>query len=227
MATQRKPSKTRKTTTQSPKSAPIEESRPKSDGSSKKRRMIFGAVLLTVALLALLYTFRGLFLAALVNGEPITRLSIVKESEKQGGKQILDNLVTRTLILQEAKKQNVTIPQGDIDKEIKKLETEFSQQGQKLTDLLSSRGMTRGDLEDQIRPRLIIEKILGKEVAVTDKEVADYLEKNKELIPEGASSTDTQTNVKEQLRQQKINEKFQPWVENLKKNSKINYFVSY
>lgn len=227
MATQKKPSRTRKTTTQLQKAAAIEETQPESTNSSKKRRVVFGIVLFTVALLALLYIFRGLFLAALVNGEPITRLSVVSESEKQGGKQILDNLVTRALILQEAKKQNITVPQEDIDKEIKKLETEFSQQGQKLADLLTARGMSKKDLEDQIRPRLIIEKILGKEVAVTDAEVADYLEKNKDLIPAGASSADTQKNVKEQLRQQKINEKFQPWVENLKKNSKINYFVTY
>lgn len=227
MAIQKKVSKTRKTTIQSSMADTIQESRPKSNNSPKKRRVVFGIVLFIVALLALLYTFRGLFLAAWVNGEPVTRLSVVSESEKQGGKQILDNLVTRVLILQEAKKQNITIPQEDIDKEIKKLETEFTQQGQKLSDLLAARGMSRKDLEEQIRPRLIIERILGKEVSVTDKEVADYLEKNKELIPEGASSSDTQKNIKEQLRQQKINEKFQPWVENLKKNSTINYFVSY
>ncbi len=54
---------------------------------------------------ALLYYFRSAFVAATVNGQPISRLSLVRELEKQGGKQAMDSLITKTLIDQEAKKK--------------------------------------------------------------------------------------------------------------------------
>ena len=46
---------------------------------------------------------RGLFVVALVNGEPISRIEVIKALEKQGGKATLDSLVTKKLIAQEAR----------------------------------------------------------------------------------------------------------------------------
>src|SRR5258706_15504399 len=72
---------------------------------TRKAYLILAAVI--VALGILLYTGRGLFVAAVVNGQPISRLSIIQESEKQSGKQALETIVRNTLIEQEAHKANV------------------------------------------------------------------------------------------------------------------------
>jgi hypothetical protein len=88
-------------------------------------------------------------------------------------------------------------------------------------------GMTRATLEDQLKYQVMIDKILGKDVKVTDKEIQDYIEQNKESLPKNQKEADLKKTVADQLRRQKINEKVQPWLDNLQKNAKINYLVNY
>ena len=88
----------------------------------RNKKLVALAALIILFIILLLYFFKGLFIAAIVNGEPITRLSVVKELEKQSGKATLDNLITKKLILQEAKKRNVQVTKADLDSEIKKIE---------------------------------------------------------------------------------------------------------
>ncbi len=194
----------------------------------KKRRWL--AVLLILILLAvggLIYYYRGQFIVATINGQPITRLEVITELEKQGGKRVLDNLITKILILQEAKKQNVTVSDEEVDQEYKKIEESSASQGQSLDQILALQGMTKDQLREQIKIRKIVEKIAGKDVEVSDEEIKDYLEKNKDLLPKGTDENTLKEQVKEQLKQQKMNEKMQSWVESLHSGAKINYLRQY
>lgn len=192
----------------------------------KNRRYITLALIL-VLVLGALYLLRSFFVAAIVNGQPISRVSVVNELEKQSGKQVLDTVVTKTLILQEAKKQNVTVSQEEINQETKKIEDNVKKQGQTLDQVLALQGMDRAALVEQIRIQKTVEKILGKDIKVTDKEVDAYIETNKEALGADPTSNESKASVKQQLTQQKLSEKFQTWLDGLKKKAKINYFVSY
>jgi len=182
--------------------------------------------LVAVGLAVLLYTYRSLFIAATVNGQPISRLVLVQELEKQGGKQTLSTLVTKTLIGQEAAKKNITVSQKKVDEEMKKIEASLAQQGQTLDQVLQMQGMTKQSLTDQIRTQKMVEGLVGK-VSVSDKEIDAYIKANEASIPEGGTAGDVRKSVKTQLEQQKVNEKAQAMLQNLQKNAKINYFVSY
>jgi len=52
---------------------------------------VFITIIIVILLIAA-FQLKGLFIAAMVNGEPISRLTIIKELEKQGGKQALSSL---------------------------------------------------------------------------------------------------------------------------------------
>lgn len=143
--------------------------------------------LIVIILIVLAFVFKGVFVAALVNGQPISRLSLIKELEKQGGKQTLASLINQTLILQEAKKKNINISEKEVNEEVKKIEEDLKKQGQNLDTALLTQGMTRGDLIAQLKIRKLVEKLLADQIKVTDKEVADYVEKNKETFPENIS----------------------------------------
>lgn len=182
--------------------------------------------LVVVALAVLLYSYRSLFIAATVNGQPISRLSIVQELEKQGGKQTLSTLVTKTLISQEAAKKNITVSQKQIDEELKKIEASLAQQGQTLDQVLQLQGMTKQSLTDQIRTQKMVEALVGS-VSVTNKDIDTYMEANKSSMPEGGNVTEIKKTVKTQLEQQKVNEKAQALLQKLQKEAKINYFVAY
>lgn len=192
-----------------------------------KKRIIFITIIIGAAFL--LYMAKGIFIAATVNGQVISRLSVIKELESQGGKRILENIVTQKLIQQEAKKKNITISQADIDKEIASTESQLATQGQNLTDWLAFQGMTKDTLREQVRLQKIVEELLGKDITVTDNEIVNFTEKNKDVLAErvGSDSAKVTAMVKEQLKRQKLNEKVQPWLQELQKNAKISYFVSY
>lgn len=191
----------------------------------KRNYMILGVVI--IGILTILYFTKGYFVASVVNGQPISRFQIISELEKQGGKQTLNALVTRTLILQEAKKQNVVVDDKEVDNEIKKAEAEVAKRGQKLDDVLASQGLTRETVKEQIKFEKMIEKMIAKEVTVTDKDVNDYIEANKESLGAEVNSPELAKNVKEQLRQQKLREKFQAWSQELQTKANILYWANY
>jgi foldase protein PrsA len=184
-------------------------------------------VIIIVALAVFLYYYRGLFVAAVVNGQPISRLSVVHETEKQSGKQALTTLVRNALIEQEAKKQNVTVSDKEIDDEIKKVEASLSKQGQKIDQVLAMQGMSRQDLRKLIRLDKLVGKMVGKDIKISDKQVNDYIDKNKDQLPQNQSESQLKATVKDQLKQQELNQKVQSWLTTLQKNSKVNYFVQY
>lgn len=170
---------------------------------------------------------KGLFIAAIVNGQPITRLAVISELEKRSGEQTLSSIVTETLILQEAQKRNVTVSQKELDDSIKSIEKDLKKQKQSLDQALSFQGMTRKDFEDQLRLRNLVEKMLAKEIEPTDKEVNDYIEQNKDTLPKDLTEEQIKKTVKEQLRQQKLSSKVQEWLADLQRKATINYFVDY
>lgn len=183
--------------------------------------------LIIVILIVIAFFLKGLFIVALVNGQPITRLSVIRELEKQGGRQTISSLVNQALILQEAKKKNVVVSQKEIDDSVKEVEDSLKTQGQNLDTALAAQGLTRGDFLMQLKLRNLVEKLLEQQIKVTDQEISDYIEENKETLPTDVSEDEMKKGIREQLEQQKMATKSQEWIENLNKNAKINYFVNY
>ncbi len=203
---------------------------PKKENTSKrlrlnKRQIIFALIVLLFSVF--LYFFKGLFIVATVNGQPVSRIAVVSELEKQGGKQTLDSMITQVLITQEAKNKNITVSQQEIDEEVKKIEESLSKQGQNLDQALTAQGMSKKTLEQQIKIQKIVDKLLGKDINITDKEVNDYIEKNKDLLPQDQNPEELKSQISQQLKQQKLQEKFQGFITDLKSKAQINYFVSY
>ena len=122
------------------------------------KKSYFFTVLGIVLLVLLAVLFRNLFVAAMVNNHPISRLAVISELEKQGGKQTLESLITKSLIVQEADKRHIEISQKDIDGEIKKIQNNLASQGQTLEQVLQLQNMTKDQLVEQIKLQKIIEK---------------------------------------------------------------------
>ncbi|HSX09361.1 MAG TPA: SurA N-terminal domain-containing protein [Candidatus Saccharimonadales bacterium] len=183
-------------------------------------------IIIIILLGAALYYFRGLFVAAVVNGQPISRLQVIQQAEKQSGKQTLDTLVRDALIEQQAKKENVTVSDQEVNTQIATLQSNLQKQGQNLNEVLATQGMTPDDLKNLIRLDQLVQKMVGKNIKVSDKEVNDYIAQNKSSLPNADDAT-LKKEAKAQLTQQKTNAAVQTWLANLQKNSNIIYFVQY
>lgn len=220
------PTKKKKTAAKNvaPSSAPTKSSKYLKGRFTRNKLII---LVIIVIIIALLYYYRSLFIAATVNGQPISRLSVVQQLEKQNGRKTLENLVTKTLVLQEMEKKNITISDKEVNQEIAKIESSLSKQGQTLDGALLAQGLTKTDLTEQIRIQKMVEKLFGPQVKVTDAEVDKYIADNKDTLPQGVDQAQVKAQVKQQLQQQKLTEKFQAWVADLQKNAKIEYFVKF
>lgn len=190
---------------------------------TKKRVIVF---LVVVLFLTGLYLSKSLIFAAWVNGKPVYRLSLIRELEKQGGKQVIDGLIEKSLVASEAKKAKVVIIQSEIDTEIKNIENTVSGQGISLDEALNLRGMTRKDLEGQIKTQKIVEKILSSKITITDAEAKDYFTQNKTLFGQNPVYDKVADQVKNQLFQQKLSTEYTTWITDLKTKAKILYFIN-
>jgi foldase protein PrsA len=182
-------------------------------------------VAVLIILGALCYYYRGFFIVATVDGSPISRFAVMHEAEKQDGKSILENLITKQIIKSEAMKEKVRVTPADISAEITKIEGQLKAQNTTLDEALKQQGMTRAILEEQILIQKQVEKMV-KVVAVTDAEVADYIKANKITIPEGKEVT-YRAEIKKQLEQDKFSKAAQAFIEELKAKASIKYLVTY
>ena len=66
-----------------------------------------------------------------------------------------------------------------------------------------------------------------KSSPITDKEVDDYITTNKESLPQDQDQAVLRKTVKDRLQQQKLNDEAQKFLDTLRKNAKINYYVNY
>jgi len=193
----------------------------------KNIKQIVGVSVLLVVVISYL-AYQKYLVAATVNGKTISRLDIVRELEKQGGKNVLDGYITQQLIIEKAQKENITVSEQDIDKELKNIETSIKAQGGTLDAALEQKGMTRAQLNEDLQIQVMLQKLIkADEIKVTDKEVEVYIADNKEQFPADAKVKPDTKQIKEELRQEKLNSKIQEFVTNLRTSAKITYFGSY
>jgi len=185
-----------------------------------KRTLV--TVLVVAALAAAGYHFRGQVVVATVNGRPITRWTLLRRLEQQAGASALDGLITEALVYQEAAQQKVTVADEELAEKIAQLEISLSAQGQKLDQLLEAQGVSRDEMRKQIRLQTLVEKMVGQDVGVTDEEVNEYLETNREFLPEATDTAKLKETVRAQIEQQKLSMAVQTWLSELHEGAKIH-----
>lgn len=194
---------------------------------SKKLTQTLAIVLVAIAVVSYVL-YQKYMVAATVNGKPISRLAIISELEKQGGKNILDSIITQELIRDQAAKENISVSQAELDKELKNIETSVASQGGTLDEVLKQKGMTKTDLLNEIKLQVMVQKLVKADtIKITDKEVEDYIKSNKDQFPVNAKVKPDTNQIKETLKSQKLQTKIQEFITALRTKAKITYFGSY
>ena len=158
-----------------------------------------------------------------MNGQPIFAWDYVAKLHQLAGEQILNQLISERVILQEATKNSVSVSPEEFDTEVKKVEDQLTQSGG-LDTFLISQSMSRKEFDSQMRLSLLVKKLVETEVSVSDDEI------NKEYTENATDYTDMDENQAKQkiqlnLREQKIQEEITPWLEGLKTNANIQILL--
>jgi len=196
----------------------------KNNSSLKKKFLLLVAFFV---LGYLIFVYKGLFIAATVNGYPISRIAIIKKLEEQAGQQVLDALVSEMLITQEARKANLFVTDQEVDDEINRVKGQFKDQNQDLDAILSSQSISQKDFRQRVKVQLLFEKLVSGEIEVTAQEIDEFIKTNKSFLPTNLSEEKLKEMVNQELRSQKIADKYNSWISQAKQNSDINYFIEY
>jgi hypothetical protein len=195
-----------------------------------KKKTIIMLVLIVVVVAGasyIAYAKRGWFIAATVNGSPISRLAVVQDLEKQAGKQALDAMITKKLIADEMKKIGVVVKSEAVDAEVKKAEEQVAGQGVTLEEALTQQNMTLDDLREQIMIKKELEQALVDKLAVSDADVDQYIKDNKMVPAKGVVSDALKSQVRSQLQSQKFSTEAQAYIADLRAKALIVHYVNY
>lgn len=193
------------------------------------RKIVFSkkivlVVITAVVILGLLgYLFKDKFIVAIVNGKPIFRYELSKRIFATYGKETLENLIIENLIKSEVKKAKVNVSEAEVNNEISKISSSLGA-GTKIEDVLKLQGMTLKDLQSQILLKLQVNKLLEKEIIVTDEEVNTFIKNNSQSLT-ATGEAERKIEATELVKSQKISEKIQTWIQDLLTKANITRFL--
>ena len=189
----------------------------------KKNAWIWVAGGLVILLVVLGLMNKGLLVAAIVDGKPIFSWDLNKTLQSRYGQQTLEGMIGEVLIAKEAQKSGISISEQDIaakQKEIlSSLGTEVS-----LDDFLKFQGMSKIDFEQQLRMQLTVEKLLSKNLTITNSDIDNYIATNRATL----TATDPAL-LKEEAKKAIINntvsEKLQSWFVGIRQKANVVKFL--
>lgn len=114
---------------------------------------------------------------ATVNGQPISHADLDQKLETSpAARGVVQQMVTNDLIDSYAKQKGITVSSAEIAKVEDQYKTQYPN-GQ-WDELLKARGLTEQDVQDLIRRQIILDKAVGGNIHITNKQITDFFNKN-------------------------------------------------
>jgi parvulin-like peptidyl-prolyl isomerase len=139
------------------------------------------------------------------------------------GAQALDDMVNEKILDAAIAKSNIKVDEAKFDEQLKNLETQFESTGG-LDEALKQRGLTRKDLEKQIRTQLAVEELLADKIAPTDEEVKAQFDAGAATLYKDKKFDEVKASITEELKQTKLRDAFLTWFADIKKEAKVKNF---
>lgn len=142
-----------------------------------------------VGLMALLVVLAGCSsdkndeVVATVEGEKITKEELYDTLVKVTGPEAVDALIDEKIVELEIKKEKITVSDDEIDKEVENFKEEAGGE-EAFHAALENNNITEDDFKEDVIQYLSIRKLMEPLVEVTDEEVKEYFEENKEMFDE-------------------------------------------
>lgn len=185
------------------------------------RKLIKPLVILLI--LATAYLLKDEFIVASVNGKPVTRWSLIRNLEQQSAPAVLENITMQILVEQELKKAGVVVAEADLDAQLGEIEEQLSAQGQSLDDLLKAQGLTRKQVKEQLALSKGLELLLADRIAVSEEEVQQYFEDNKDFMGD-VQLADVYQDIENQVKQEKLMAEQQKWFAEVRAAASVKYY---
>lgn len=184
---------------------------------------VISLALAVVVIGLLAYKFGPWLVPAIVDNRPVTRFELWSRLEKNYGTQSLDDMVNEKILDKAIADAHVKVDQTKLDNQIKALEKQFETTGG-LDEALKQRGLTRADLEKQVRTQLSVEELLADKINPTDEEVQKQFDAGAASTYKDQKFDAVKDSIKEELKQTKLRDAFLAWFADIKKSAKVKTF---
>ena len=214
-----------------------------------KKNVIIGIIVIVIIILGVIVYLNLASIKDLMPSKAIATVNGIKIDQKQldqaiaavqsqtqgvvNETQIIDQLVSRELLVQEAEKRGITT---DVKEAEDLLSTHLSQQGATIEDLKSRLNkksdydfIIKGYVEQISLGKLTDQLFENKKLEITDQESKEFFDKNQQLFNlvqsngKNATYTDVKDQIKTLLKQQKQNKIIGELIDSLKNQSEIIY----
>ena len=185
-----------------------------------KLLIIIGIIILGL----LVWRFKGYFIVATVNGQPITRFELNDQLTRRFGEQTLDNIINERLILASARQKGVFATTAEIDSRVKQIEENLKGQTT-LSEALAVQGLSESMFRRQIEIQLSIEKLFDKDASVSATEIDQYIKDNAETYKTSTEPAKVKQEVTENLKQQKVGQLFDDWFTQTRQSANIKKYL--
>ncbi|MDI6815967.1 MAG: hypothetical protein QME41_02075 [Actinomycetota bacterium] len=158
-----------------------------------------------------------------VNGFLITKDMLYQRLEKQHGKQVLQSMLSETLIRQEGNNQHITVGEKEMNGRYKYLVSTYGS-AKDLERWLTKQDISRPELYEQLRMQIITEKLLAKKIIQpTEKELIQDYNRLKNTAFEGKSYEEARATIKQSYISMQVGLLLPRLEEELRKKAKITY----
>jgi foldase protein PrsA len=146
-----------------------------------KLTYIWLAIIVVIIAAVLIFTLGGKDTVAEVGGEKITKDELYDTLVKYYGADTVNVMITNKIVELEAEKEDITITDAEIQKEMDKMSEAYGGQ-EAFEQQLALSGSTTEDIKTDIELYLMTVKLLEPQIEITDEEISTYFEENKEAF---------------------------------------------
>jgi hypothetical protein len=192
---------------------------------SANRPIIFRYVTIGLALLlrVLFAANKGWIVSAVVNGKPIFSWQLNSQLRSRFGQQTLEGMIGEILIADEARKAGVSVTQSDLDAKQKQILASVGPNVQ-LDDLLKFQGLTKEDFLNQLKLQLTVERLLTKDMTISDADVNNYIATNRATLV-ATDPAQLREEAKQAIISNSVNEKLQTWFSQIRQKAAVMKFL--
>jgi hypothetical protein len=206
--------------TSTPLTSPITQAVSRLKTYRPERSVYIALVIVGLALLA--YFNKGWFVAASVNGQPITTLELQRRLNASYKEPVLNQMIGERILEQEGAKKGVVISQQDINGRVEQDEQSYG--GKEVFEmLLSQQGLSRDDYQTRVKALLLIERMYQDEIKPNDEEIKAFMAENSTL-PEATDEAKFRQFATDQLSQQKLSQVFSQKFSELRAAANVKFF---
>lgn len=184
---------------------------------------VISLALIVVVIGLITYKAGPWLVPAVAGNKLVTRFELWSRLEKSYGAQALDDMVNEKILDKAIADSNVKIDQTKLDDQLKGLEQQFETTGG-LDEALKQRGLTRKDLEKQVRTQLAVEELLADKINPSEEEVKAQFDSGATTLYKDKTFDEVKPAITDELKQTKLRDAFLVWFAEIKKEAKVKSF---